>query len=316
MRIEFGLEPLLDGQQRRRAADRRPRRTCRPPGTAWHGRRGSRAHARSLAGIGARACVEASAARRPTRPAARRRGRHAARSTSPKAARAGSAARAAAKNGMRVVADAAPEGRVVGRPPRRRCSSPPRVDRRRRPRQAHREPAAAWHVADSGSGWPPHSFTRRIASSTGSSNASVASRSRQRQALERDLGEHAERAQRAAHQSRDIEAGDVLHHPAAEAQVVAAAVEHAHAEHEVAHGAGIRPPRPRQARTRPCRRAWRRREVRRLEARASGRCAAIVCSISASGVPAARGDDELGRLVVDDAGVRRVSKTSPSGASP
>jgi hypothetical protein len=56
---------------------------------------------------------------------------------------------------------------------------------------------------------------------------------RQRNALERDFRQHAERPQRAGQKSRQIEACDVLHHAAAERKILAAAVEHPHPEHDV-----------------------------------------------------------------------------------
>ncbi len=70
---------------------------------------------------------------------------------------------------------------------------------------------------------------------------------RPRQALERDLGQHTERAERARHQPRHVEACDVLDHLAAEGQRFAGAVDDAHAEDEIAHGAGMRAPGTREA---------------------------------------------------------------------
>ena len=126
---------------------------------------------------------------------------------------------------------------------------------------------------------------------------------RQRQALERDFGEDAERAERAGHEPRHVEARDVLHHAAAERQVLAAAVEDPHAEHEVAHRAGVGAPRPGQpAATAPPSVApspkcggsnasiWPARAHRRARSSRERRAGA-------------RRDHELGRIVVDDAGV-------------
>jgi|GEM_PF-3221901 len=74
---------------------------------------------------------------------------------------------------------------------------------------------------------------------------------RPRQHLQRQIEQHAERAERAGEQARDVVAGDVLHHRAAEAQDIGAAVEQRGAEHEVAHAAAGRSeggaPRPGQA---------------------------------------------------------------------
>jgi hypothetical protein len=67
---------------------------------------------------------------------------------------------------------------------------------------------------------------------------------RSRQHLDRHLEQHPERAHCADHQPGDVVAGDVLHHLAAEAQHLAAAVEEPDAEHVVAHRAAVRAPRP------------------------------------------------------------------------
>ena len=126
---------------------------------------------------------------------------------------------------------------------------------------------------------------------------------RQRQALERHLGEHAERAERAAHQARDVEAGDVLHHAAAERQVARrgrrASGRRARGRAPRRHKAGADRTAPRRRR----RRASRRRRSAAARTRASGRARAIACSIVGERRSGARGDHELGRLVVDDARV-------------
>jgi hypothetical protein len=70
---------------------------------------------------------------------------------------------------------------------------------------------------------------------------------RQRQHLERDLDDHAQGAETAGHEARDIEAGDVLHHLAAKPEQPAFAVDDLHAEHEIAHGADAGSARPREA---------------------------------------------------------------------
>src|SRR6185436_17650576 len=67
---------------------------------------------------------------------------------------------------------------------------------------------------------------------------------RRRRELERNLGNQAERAERARDQPRHVVAGDVLHHLAAEAERLAAAVDQLYAQHEVAQRAGTRTPRP------------------------------------------------------------------------
>src|SRR5262249_21263049 len=122
-----------------------------------------------------------------------------------------------------------------------------------------------------------------------------------RQHLHRGLGDDAERAERAGDEPRDVVAGDVLHDTPAELEHAAAAVDQLHAEHEVAQRAGRSAPRAGEPRGDAA--AERRgAEVRRLERQAlaflpeggfhfSGRRAA------------ARGQHQLARLVVDDAGV-------------
>ena len=124
----------------------------------------------------------------------------------------------------------------------------------------------------------------------------------QRQALERNLGDHAERAHRTGHQACDVEARDVLHHPTAEREVVAAPVDDADPQHEVARRPGIRATRTRQARGD---RAAERRagaETRRLEGEhLPCRRHRRIDLVERRARP--RGDDELRRLVLDDAGV-------------
>ena len=74
---------------------------------------------------------------------------------------------------------------------------------------------------------------------TSPSMTSVASRLRHRQHLEGDLGEEAERAEGAGHELHEIEPGDVLHHPAAGLDHLAAAVDEAHADQANRGGAGL-----------------------------------------------------------------------------
>jgi len=72
-------------------------------------------------------------------------------------------------------------------------------------------------------------------------------RLRLRRELERHLGNQAERAERAGNEARHVVAGDVLHHLAAEAERLAAAVDQLYAEHEIAQRAGAGAPRAGQA---------------------------------------------------------------------
>ena len=61
---------------------------------------------------------------------------------------------------------------------------------------------------------------------------------RGRKHLDGDLGHHRERAPGAGKRAAEIVAGDVLHHPAARPDRLAAAVDRLHAEHMIAHRAG------------------------------------------------------------------------------
>ncbi len=128
-------------------------------------------------------------------------------------------------------------------------------------------------------------------------------RLRQRQALERDLEEHAQRAQRAGHDARDIEAGDVLHHAPAEAQVVAAPVEDAHAEHQIAHRARVRASRPGQSAGDGTAERRAGTEMRRLEREHLALRGHRGLELG-QGRARPRGDDELRGIVVDDARAR------------
>ena len=77
-----------------------------------------------------------------------------------------------------------------------------------------------------------------------------------RHALERDLGDDAERAEGARHQARHVEAGDVLHHPAAERKIARPCRRgRLTPSTRVAHRAGIGTPRPGQPRRDGSRRA-------------------------------------------------------------
>ncbi len=67
---------------------------------------------------------------------------------------------------------------------------------------------------------------------------------RLRQDLQRHFGQHAERAEAAGHQPRNIVAGDVLHDLAAEIEHLASAVDQLDAQHEVTHRPRLLPARP------------------------------------------------------------------------
>ena len=122
---------------------------------------------------------------------------------------------------VRVVAHRSPERRVVLH---RRATQlrEGRLDRRRGAGDAHEElrrPTSTWPTA-AAAGRPTRSRVgsprrRRASNTPGRLHA------RHGQALHRHLGEDAERAHRAGHQARHVEARDVLHHPAAEVQHLA-----------------------------------------------------------------------------------------------
>ena len=60
------------------------------------------------------------------------------------------------------------------------------------------------------------------------------------QYAQRDIEHQAERAERTRHGAKQIVAGDILHHPAAVLHDAAAAIDDAHAEHEIARRTGVR----------------------------------------------------------------------------
>src|SRR5262249_53089527 len=124
----------------------------------------------------------------------------------------------------------------------------------------------------------------------------------QRQDLERRLGDEAQRPERARGEAREVVAGDVLHHLAAENQRAAAAVHQLHAENEVAQRPGRRAARPREAGGDAAAKRRLRPEVRRLEWQALMMTCEFVFDILEKR-PATRGHDELGGLVVRDSGV-------------
>ncbi len=136
---------------------------------------------------------------------------------------------------------------------------------------------------------------------------------RQRQHLERDIEQHAQRAERAAHQSRHVVAGDVLHHLAAESEQLAASVDAAHAEHEVARRTGIGTPRAGHRAGDSAAERRRRRAPRRLEAEhlpAGGQQRLDLGERRAG----ARGQHQFGGFPRDDAAVRgdvQASRRAP-----
>jgi hypothetical protein len=91
--------------------------------------------------------------------------------------------------------------------------------------------------------------------------------------------------ERACHQAREVETGNVLHHAAAEREILATPVEYPHPEHDVAHRTGIGSARTGQA----CGNGA---TERRLGPNAGGSHASIWCearnvaTTSASRVPA------------------------------
>ena len=145
IRVEGALQPLVDRAQRRRAAARTRRPTCRGRGTAWRGRRrrppprGPAPPAATVASQRWAPCHSISSS--PARPSSGAVG------GSDRRQRAASwcsiASLAATKNSSRVVAQALPE-RVGGG--RRRSASPPswrqrRLDRGRGAAQAQHQVA-------------------------------------------------------------------------------------------------------------------------------------------------------------------------------
>ena len=129
------------------------------------------------------------------------------------------------------------------------------------------------------------------------SKRSVVSALRLRQHLQRGLDDDAERAERAGDDARDVVAGDVLDHLAAEVHQLAAAREQGHAEQVIAQGAGAHPGRPRQAGGDHAADGRAGAEVRRLE----GEALAMLGELGLERGDAhagGRGDDQLGRLVL------------------
>ena len=245
--------------------------------------------------------------RRPTRPAARRPARRTAPSALTDSRHSGApGARAAAKNGCvcsrtwpkksspagnRVAADAGDGGLDRGRGAGQRARA---GDRRR------------WQVAESDSGCPAHSFRLGASPSAGGhSSTRVASALGSGRHLSEISSSNAQRAQRAGHQPRRRRNRRRSSSPGRRTR------DRRPGRRGSARRARGRAPRRRRggaARRGP-------RRSRRRASRASPKCGgsnASICpasasarSTSASGVPAARRDHELGRIVVDDAGVGR-----------
>ena len=116
-----------------------------------------------------------------------------------------------------------------------------------------------------GNGWPPHSLSLRTASVACMSNLSVASATGFGNTLIDTSQDQSERAERTRHQPRDVIAGDVLHHLAAEMQHLALAVHHHGAEHEIARRAGRGAPRAGESRRDAAAEGGVAAEMRRLE---------------------------------------------------
>ena len=81
-----------------------------------------------------------------------------------------------------------------------------------------RRPSSTQQLALSGSGWPPQRLSCAQRAGLVQLEQQRGLGRRHRQHLQRDLGDHAQRAQRAGHQARHVVAGHVLHHLAAEAR--------------------------------------------------------------------------------------------------
>src|SRR5262249_43742004 len=119
---------------------------------------------------------------------------------------------------------------------------------------------------------------------------------RRRQDLERDLRDQAQRAERARGKARDVVAGHVFHHLAAEAELPAAPVHQLHAEDEVAQRPGRSAARTRQAARHAAAERRFRPEVRRLEREALPVLLENFFQLGEERSAACR-DDELGRLI-------------------
>ncbi|MNY05257.1 hypothetical protein D3C86_1379690 [compost metagenome] len=122
------------------------------------------------------------------------------------------------------------------------------------------------------------------------------------QDLERDFRDQPQGAVTAGHQSRQVVAGDVFHHLATEAQMLAETGDHPGAEDKIAHRAGPRPTRPRQPAGNHAAHGGIIRKGRRFTGQH------LLCGVQhllelGQRRAAARGDHQLGRVVTDDAAV-------------
>ena len=102
-------------------------------------------------------------------------------------------------------------------------------------------------LAFSGSGWPPHSLSCASAAPASISKRSVALAGATGSTFSETSQITPSMPIEPASSARDVVAGDVLHHLAAEAQHLGAAVEQRRAEHVVAHAADRGARRPGQA---------------------------------------------------------------------
>ena len=125
-------------------------------------------------------------------------------------------------------------------------------------------------------------------------------RRRDRQHLQADLDDQAQRAEGAGHQARHVIARHVLHDLAAEGQQLAAAVDHGEPQHEVAHGADAGARRAAQARGDHAAHRRAAGEVRRLERQALAALGQHGFQLGQRRA-GAHGDHQLARLVAGDA---------------
>ena len=121
-----------------------------------------------------------------------------------------------------------------------------------------------------------------------------------RQHLEADFGDQAQCAPGAGHQPRDVVAGDILHHLAAKAQQLGAAVEKLHAQHIVAHRAHAGPRRAAQARGNHAADGRARGKMRRIERQALAVVGEQRLQLGQRSA-GTRGHDQLAGLVADHA---------------
>ena len=286
------LQPLVDARTTAAPAAGTRRPTCRRRETASRGRR-------------AAAAVRGSPRRRQRRRAQpalrpapldqlrRRRARAAARSAAPTGAtgrvrcsiasrrekNAWRWSRRPCQNGAAALGD-----RLAAELARRR------LDRGRGAGQAQRQRRRSCQaLARAAAAGRPSAFERRSASASRMSKRSVASATGRGSTLSDTSAITPERAERAGQQARDVVAGDVLHHLAAEVQHLAAARRSACAPSTksrtapaAARGAG------RTGRPRPCRRGSRPAPKCGGSNASIWPCSASAASISASGVPRAR----------------------------